>query len=159
MCIKNYKRKKILSSELRIFIEQCYLGVLLTNSHPLNNQSIMAKDQEIFEKAISWVKSQGYDKIRANVEGFDAPSIFRRNQDNGEIMMPDITAVKSKRKSYFEIALKDEDIDHSISKWKLISAVASAQNSKLFLLAPHGHKAFAARTIERHDIAAEVIAL
>ncbi len=119
----------------------------------------MAKDQELFEKALTWVKSQGYDKVRANIEGFDAPGTFRRDTDGGEIMAPDITGVKSKRKSYFEIALKDEDYDHNVSKWKLISAVASQQNGKLYLLAPHGHKAFAVRTIERHDIDAEVIAL
>ena len=119
----------------------------------------MPKDDELFQKAIGWVKSKGYDKIRANADGYDAPSAFRRDDEGGEIMAPDITAVKSKRKSYFEIALKDEDLDHSISKWKLIAQVASAQNGKLFLLAPHGHKAFATRTAQRHDIEAEVIAL
>jgi len=119
----------------------------------------MAKDQELFEKALMYVKSHGYSKIRANAEGYDAPSTFRRQDEGGEIMAPDITAVKSKRKSYFEIALKDEDLDHNVSKWKLISSVANAQNGKLFLLAPHGHKAFAMRIVERHDIEAEVIAL
>ena len=119
----------------------------------------MAKDPELFEKALNWVKSHGYDKVRANAEGYDAPSGFRRDVEDGEIMAPDITGVKSRRKSYFEIALKDGDLDHSVSKWKLISAVASAQNGKLFLLAPHGHKAFATRIVERHDIDAEVIAL
>ena len=119
----------------------------------------MAKDEELFERALKWVKSQGYDKIRANAEGFDAPSTFRRDTEDGEIMAPDITAVKSRKKSYFEIALKDDDLEHNVSKWKLISAVASAQNGRLFLLAPHGHKAFATRIVERHDITAEVIAL
>ncbi len=119
----------------------------------------MPKDQDHFDKAIHWVKGHGYDKIRATAEGYDAPSTFRRKEEDGEIMSPDITAVKNKRKSYFEIAMKDEDLEFSISKWKLISAVANAQNGKLFLLAPHGHKAFAARIIERHDIVAEVIAL
>lgn len=119
----------------------------------------MPKDPELFEKAIQWVKNQGYDKIRANMDGFDAPSTFRRDTEGGEIMAPDITAVKSRRKSYFEIALKGEELEHSVSKWKLISAVATAQNGKLYLLAPHGHKAFAMRTVERHDIEAEVVAL
>ena len=119
----------------------------------------MPKDQELFEKAIDWVKNQGYDKIRANAEGFDAPSTFRRDTEGGEIMAPDITAVKSRRKSYFEIALKDGELEHNVSKWKLISAVATAQNGKLYLLAPHGHKAFATRTAERHDIEAEIVAL
>ncbi len=123
----------------------------------------MAKDQELFERAIKWVKSQGFDKVRANTEEYDAPGAFRRQDggdaDEGELMTPDITAVKNKRKSYFEIAMKDDELDHNISKWKLISTVASAQNGKLFLLAPHGHKAFATRVMERHDIIAEVIAL
>lgn len=125
----------------------------------------MAKDQELFERAIKWVKSQGFDKVRANIEDYDAPGAFRRQEgsggegDEGELMTPDITAVKNKRKSYFEIAMKDDELDHNISKWKLISMVASAQNGKLYLLAPHGHKAFATRIMERHDITAEVIAL
>ena len=119
----------------------------------------MAKDQHLFETAIEYVKKKGYDKIRANAEGFDAPSTFRRAEEDGDILIPDITAVKSRRKSYFEIAMKDDDLDVAISKWKLISAVAGAQNGRLFLLAPHGHKAFAMRIVERHDIDAEVIAL
>ena len=119
----------------------------------------MPNDQELFDKAINWVKGHGYDKIRANADGYDAPSTFRRKEEDGEIMAPDITAVKNRRKSYFEIALKDDDLEFNISKWKLIAAVASAQNGKLYLLAPHGHKAFAARTVERHDIEAEVVAL
>lgn len=119
----------------------------------------MAKDPELFEKAIGWVKSKGFDKIRANVDGYDAPTTFRRDEDGGETMTPDITAVKSRRKYYFELAEKEDDTNYCVSKWKLFSSVASAQNGKLYLLAPHGHKAFAARLVDTHAIEAEVIAL
>ena len=119
----------------------------------------MAKDPELYEKAIGWVKSKGYDKIRANAEGYDAPTTFRRDEEGGIIMTPDITAVKSRRKYYFELAEKDLDLDIAVSKWKLFSSVAGAQNGKLFLLAPHGHKAFATRVVDKHAIDAEVVAL
>ncbi len=119
----------------------------------------MAKDPELYEKAIGWVKGKGFDKIRANVEGYDAPTTFRRDEEGGLIVTPDITAVKSRRKYYFELAEKDDDINTCVSKWKLFSSVASAQNGKLYLLAPHGHKAFASRVVDRHAIEAEVVAL
>ena len=119
----------------------------------------MAKDHELYEKAIGWVKGKGFDKIRANFDGYDAPTTFRRDEDGGIIMTPDITAVKSRRKYYFELAEKAEDVDNCISKWKLFSSVANAQNGKLYLLAPHGHKAFASRLVEAHSIDAEVVAL
>ena len=119
----------------------------------------MAKDPELYEKAITWVKGKGFDKIRANAEGYDAPTTFRRDEEGGLIVTPDITAVKSRRKYYFELAEKTDDTSDCVSKWKLFASVAGAQNGKLYLLAPHGHKAFAARVVETHAITAEVIAL
>ena len=120
----------------------------------------MAKDPALYEKAIGYVKSKGYDKVRANAEGYDAPTTFRRDEEGGIIMTPDITGVKSRRKYYFELAEKDLDLDVlPFPSGSSSASVANAQNGKLFLLAPHGHKAFATRVVEKHNIDAEVVAL
>ena len=115
-------------------------------------------DAQLFQHAIQWVKKHGYHDIKANHESYEAPVQYRPAND-GEPMIPDVTAVQSNRKSYFEIAVKSENMTTKISKWKLLSTLAQRKGGKLFLLAPKGHKAFAEKLVKQHQLSAEIIAL
>ena len=130
-----------------------------TTDMTLSDQLIsMGKDEQMFEKALDWVSRHGYDQVRANIEGYPAPTSFTRQSDE-DTMIPDITATNNRRKSYFEIAVKSNQTRRLVSKWTLISNVAEAQGGKFILFAPHGHKAYTTRLVERHGINARVIAL
>lgn len=119
-----------------------------------------AKDFELYEKAIDWIKKRGYDKVKAKIDDFDSPTSFLRSNDREEetnSMTPDITAVMRGNKCYFEIAIKDDDQDWLVTKWKLLDRLAAMKEGKFFLFTPHGHRAFADRIIRDYEINAKLI--
>lgn len=116
------------------------------------------KDTKYYEKAVEWVKKKGYSKVKANIDDFEAPTSFKQEQNGEETFItPDITAVMRGNKCYFEIAVKSDDKQEVITKWKLLDRLASMKEGKFFLFTPHGHRAFADRIIKQHDINATLI--
>lgn len=109
-------------------------------------------------RAIHWVKRKGFSQIKANHEDFEEPTHFLKATGKEELV-PDITATKFGRKSYFEVATKTEKPGRNISKWNLLSTLARMKGGKLYLLAPKGHKAFVERMLKKYNLNAELIYL
>ncbi|MDX1407118.1 MAG: hypothetical protein R3330_03265 [Saprospiraceae bacterium] len=118
----------------------------------------MEKKKKLISKAVDWIRSRGFGKIRANVDEFETPTNYSAAFEE-DVFVPDVTAVKRGKKSYVEIALKTDNIRRTISKWKLLSTLANRKGGKLFLLAPRGHKAFAERIVKTHHLRAKVVYL
>ncbi|MEN0002817.1 MAG: hypothetical protein AAF798_01690 [Bacteroidota bacterium] len=116
------------------------------------------KDSGI-QRVVKWVKSKGYSNIKANVEGYELPTTFTPSNLDVEPFVPDVTATRGEQKHYFEIALKTEDSDRQIRKWKLLSTLAEMKKGKLHLFAPRGHKAFAERIVRERQLAADVVSI
>ncbi len=115
------------------------------------------KDERWVKKVIDKiVRPRGFNDIRANVEGYDAPAKLSRRKED-EAYVPDVTATMRGRKTYFELAVKTDRIQEVVSKWKLLSQLASLKAGKFYLIAPRGHVAFTERLMKRYDISAEVI--
>ncbi len=117
---------------------------------------IKEKSKKLYNIAISWIKRRGFQKVRAKVDGFNDPKTFHRKRDD-ESFTPDLSALHYGNRSYFEIALKSEPRQRLISKWTLLSELAAKKGGDLFLFAPHGHKSFAERIVENHDINACIV--
>ena len=105
---------------------------------------------KLYEKALAWAKSKGFKQIKANIEDFDTPVTFAR--PGQEPIIPDITGELYGRKSYIEIALKDENRQSLISKWKLFCALAARKGGTLYLLASRGNKTFADEIVKNHNL-------
>lgn len=116
------------------------------------------KDTELYERAILWAKKHGFSNIKANTEDYEAPAGFTR-KDQSDQYIPDISGSKLGGKSYVEIALKSEANDNQVSKYKLLSTMASIKSGKLYLLAPKGHKAFVDKMVKQYNISAEVVSI
>jgi len=116
------------------------------------------KNTDLFEKAIHWAKKNGFSNIKANVEEYETPAGFTK-KGASEAYIPDLSGVKLGGKSYVEIALKTEAGDDQVSKFKLLSTMASIKSGKLYLLAPKGHKAFVDKMVKQFNISAEVISI
>ena len=113
--------------------------------------------------AIEWVKKKGFTEIKANAEDLedmdvDAPSSFERKRDEEEFV-PDISGKKMGAKSYFEIAIKTDETRRLVTKWKLLSKMASMKNGKLYLLAPRGSKSFTDGLVKQYNIQAKVYSI
>lgn len=104
-----------------------------------------------FQQAIIWAQKRGLANIKANWEDYETPSQFSKT-DEEQPFIPDITGRTSSGKVYVEIAVKTDDMNRSISKWKLMSTLASMKGGKLFLLVPKGHRAFASRMLKEHRL-------
>jgi len=117
------------------------------------------KDAENLELAIeSVVKKKGYEHIKANIEGYDQPTSFV-NSRTGNEYIPDITAERFGKKSYFEVAIKNNQVRKLVNKWELLSNLANMKKGKFHLLAPRGHFAFTQRLCAKHNIMANIIKL
>ena len=118
----------------------------------------MSKNKYI-QKAIEWVSRKPVLSMKANSEGYEAPKIFR-NQRTDEEVQADISFItQGGSKYYTEIALKSEAPQKLVTKWKLLSLMASVKRGKLHLLAPKGHKMFTQRLIDQHNINAQVYSI
>lgn len=122
------------------------------------NATKKSKTRELYDKSIAWIKRRGFSKLKANVESesLEKPTSFSRQRED-QTITPDLTAVRRGRKSYFEIAIKSENEQRVVSKWKLLSRLAGLKNGKFYLLAPHGHRTFASKLVKRYGINAEVV--
>jgi hypothetical protein len=116
------------------------------------------KDENWIKKAITWAEKKGYKKVKANCEEYETPKSYTLVA-NEDTFIPDVTAARRGIRSYFEIALKTDDIQRRISKWKLMSQLAARNGGKLFLLAPRGHKAFAESVASQYRLNVEVVTL
>ena len=118
----------------------------------------MSKEKYL-DKAINWARSKGFNSIRANHEEFEAPSSYTL-QRNGDTYIPDVTGIKRTRKHYIEVAVKEpEKVARKASKWKLLSTLANRKGGELILLAPHGHKAFAQRIIDKYHLNSRLVSI
>lgn len=115
------------------------------------------KDQELLKEVIERVvKKKGYEHIKANVEGYEQPTAFT-NAEDGNKLIPDITAQRFGRKSYFEVSIKNDQKQKVVNKWKLINTLAKAQDGKFHLVAPRGNYAFTKRICDEYNIDANII--
>jgi hypothetical protein len=111
------------------------------------------------KKALKWVSSKSTYKIRSKVEGFEDTKIFT-SQSTSETIQPDISYLTTRGNKHFtEIALKSDQPQKLITRWKLLSTLASMKNGTLHLLAPRGHKMFTKRLIDKYNIRAKVYSL
>jgi hypothetical protein len=115
--------------------------------------------KEYLSKAMDWVKSKSTYTVRAKAEGFEDTKIFT-NKSSEETIQPDISYITNRGNKHFtEIAMKSDKPQKLITRWKLLSTMASLKNGKLHLLAPRGHKMFTQRLVDKYNIRAKVYSL
>lgn len=117
------------------------------------------KDADLIREIVDRIVSpRGFKDIKANIADYETPARLTRKSESGdEAFIPDVTGTLNGRKSYFELALKTDDEQQAVTKWKLLSNVARFKNGKFFLVVPRGHYAFANRLISQYTIEAEVL--
>lgn len=118
------------------------------------------KDAEMIDLLLEKVvKKKGFENICANAEGYETPAKIRRGQDSEEYFIPDCTGEVNGRKSYFELGMKSDNERELVTKWRLLSSLASYKHGKLYLAVPRGHMAFTTRILADYPIQAEIVKL
>ncbi len=112
--------------------------------------------ESYFDQALEWVEKRGSQQIKADKEGYEPPKSYI-NKTTNESVQPDLTYTTSNgSKHYTDIALKSENPQALVTKWKLLSMMAQLRNGKLHLLAPRGHKSFTTDLVNTYNIDAIV---
>ena len=112
-----------------------------------------------FENAISWLSGKAYSELKSIHEDHDDPKTFS-NQSTGAIVQPDMSfKLKNGAKYFIDISIKTDQVQKLVTKWKLLSLMASVKRGKLFLLAPKGHKMFTQKLVNDYNINAIVYSL
>ncbi|MEO1438320.1 MAG: hypothetical protein AAFV80_22455 [Bacteroidota bacterium] len=110
--------------------------------------------EPFLDQAINWARSKGYNNSLkvSNAEGYEEPKSFLNKTTNTEVI-PDMTFVTaSGGKHYTEIALKSDQAQDLVTKWKFLAVMASMKQGKLHLLAPRGHKSFVTTLVDKYNI-------
>ena len=113
-------------------------------------------EESYLVRAINWAKKKGFSQIKAQLDNFEEPTHYHK-ADGDKPFIPNITAKKFGKKSYFELATKTENQQRKISKWNLLSTLARMKGGNLYLLTPKGHKAFVERMMRKYDLEAQLI--
>lgn len=117
----------------------------------------MSKDKYL-PKVIEWAEKKKIKSLKAISEGYDAPKAFT-NQSTQEQVQPDLSFVMDDATHYSDVALKCEDTRRLVTRWKLLSTLATIKKGQLHLFAPKGHKIFTKKLVELHQIDARIHSL
>lgn len=111
------------------------------------------------QQAINWATQRATTPLKANFDGYEKPKSFV-NKRTSEEVAPDISFKgKNGRTQYTVIAVKQENFQKMVTHWKLLAAMATAQNGKFNILAPRGHKMFAQRIVDQYGISGKIYSL
>ena len=111
----------------------------------------MSKEKYL-EKAIQWANRKSIDSLKAICDGYENPKIFTSKSTKEEIQADLSFITHNGAKHYSEVALKNENPKALVTRWKVLSFLASVKKGKLHLLVPNGHKSFTERLVNRHNI-------
>ena len=111
------------------------------------------------ESALSWLSTRPFTELKSIHEDHEDPQSFN-NKSTGGSIQPDVSFRSSNGgKNYLEIALKTDNVQALVTKWKLLSTIATMKKGKLFLMSPKGHKMFTQRLVGDYSISAKVYSI
>lgn len=111
------------------------------------------------EKVIHYAEESGFNEIRADFSGYESPApLTMVNQDL--TLTPDFTAKRGDNKFYFELVVKNMEVEDQrqlVSKWKALELIAGMKGGQLRLFVPRGSYKYATELVRRHNIEAKLI--
>ncbi|MGB0521717.1 MAG: hypothetical protein ACPGJS_02095 [Flammeovirgaceae bacterium] len=114
---------------------------------------------EYLEKALTWVKKRASVSIKAKNNGYDDPQVFTSRASQEKVQADFSFITRKGEKHYTDIALKSEKPQRLVTRWKLLSTMASLKDGKLHLLTPRGHKSFTRKLVQEYNIRAAIYSL
>ena len=105
------------------------------------------ENEAFLKKSISHLEAHGFEKIKADIEGYDCPkSYFKKGSDTK--ITPDIVALKNGKKYYFEISLKSDRPLLLKSKWLFLDTLSRMNSNRFKIITTKGHYKFTDTMLE-----------
>jgi hypothetical protein len=129
----------------------------LTLQFSLKTRDVL--NQNYLDQAIDWISKKTTTSVKAQIEGYEPPKVFT-NKKTGEEVQADFSFItQGGYKSFMEVAMKSDHPQKLVTRWKLLSLMASMKQGKLHLLAPKGHKLFTKKLVDTYHINAVIHSL
>ncbi|MCG2429937.1 hypothetical protein [Aequorivita xiaoshiensis] len=104
-------------------------------------QADREENKEIIKESVNYLEKRGFEQIRANLEGYEAPKSYLK-KDSDVVITPDIVASRAGIKYYFEISLKTEKLRLLKSKWQFLDTITRMRNQRFKIITRRGHYKF-----------------
>lgn len=105
------------------------------------------ENEAFLKKSISHLEAHGFEKIKADIEGYDCPKSYLKKGSNTKIT-PDIVALKNGKKYYFEISLKSDRRLLLKSKWLFLDTLSRMNSNRFKIITTKGHYKFTDSMLE-----------
>ncbi|NKI27931.1 hypothetical protein HCG49_15320 [Arenibacter sp. 6A1] len=99
------------------------------------------------KKSITHLEAHGFEKIKADLEGYDIPKSYLKKGSDTKIT-PDIVATKNGKKYYFEISLKSSRPLLLKSKWLFLDTLSRMKSNHFKIITTKGHYKFTDNMLE-----------
>lgn len=106
-----------------------------------------SESEAFIKKSITHLEAHGFEKIKADIEGYDRPKSFLRKGTDTKIT-PNIVALKNGKKYYFEISLKSERPLLLKSKWLFLDTLSRMRLDQFKIITTKGHYKFTDNMLE-----------
>lgn len=106
-----------------------------------------SESEAFIKKSITHLEAHGFEKIKADIEGYDRPKSFLRKGTDTKIT-PNIVALKNGKKYYFEISLKSERPLLLKSKWLFLDTLSRMRSDQFKIITTKGHYKFTDNMLE-----------
>jgi hypothetical protein len=110
-------------------------------------QADKVENKEFLEKSINHLEATGFEHIKADIEGREAPKSYVR-KGTGIKITPDIVAIKNGRKYFFDISLKSEKPRLLKSKWLFLDTLSRMNSDSFRIITTKGHYKFTDTMLE-----------
>lgn len=123
----------------------------------LKPQRTSTEYPRILEKVLPKLTTIGFGDFKADLPEFSRPKRFLMFGSKDNFYMPDISATRRGKKAFIEISTRKADEQRLISKWKLLSKLASSTGGFFGIVTPSGTIKFTKDLLEAHQIEAKLI--
>lgn len=121
-------------------------------------QADREENKEIIKESVSYLEKRGFEQIRANVDGYEAPKSYLK-KDSDVVITPDIVASRAGIKHYFEISLKTEKLRLLKSKWQFLDTITRMRNQRFKIITRRGHYKFTDELLKELNLENNLIKL
>ncbi|NGX83005.1 hypothetical protein [Aequorivita sp. KMM 9714] len=121
-------------------------------------QADREENKEIIKESVTYLEKRGFEQIRANVEGYEAPKSYLK-KDSDVVITPDIVASRAGIKHYFEISLKTEKPRLLKSKWQFLDTITRMRNQRFKIITRRGHYKFTDELLKELNLEKNLIKL
>ncbi|HMC01191.1 MAG TPA: hypothetical protein VKN14_09170 [Flavobacteriaceae bacterium] len=99
------------------------------------------KYSDFLNDSLTYLKQQGFENIKADIEGYETPKSYSK-VGTDIVITPDIVAEKEGKKHIFDIGLKSTKPNLLKSKWLFLNTLSNLKSHHFKLITTRGHYKF-----------------